>query len=132
MGDRREEQNAMPAPDRPRFSRADAPIGIYDGEHAIIVYELRPIPLWPKYWIKALASRFNRKLDPAPRIDISVADDCIRFSIFVSPEVSVADLCKLDDAVYDAADQAGRAIEDAQTALNEKLEQVRKLRGDNR
>ncbi|MGH3961162.1 hypothetical protein [Mycobacterium sp.] len=132
MGDGREQQNDLPAPDRPHFSRAEAPIGIYDGEHAIIVYELRPIPLWPKYWVKALASRFHRELDPAPRIDISVADDCIRFSIFVSPEVSLADLCKLDDAVYNAADKAGRAIEDAQSALNEKLEQVRKRRNATR
>ena len=128
MGDRRKEQNDLPAPDRPRFSRAEAPIGIYDGEHAIIVYELRPIPLWPKYWIQALAKQFHRELDPAPKIDIALTDDCIRFSVFVSNEVSVADLCKLDDAVYNAVDNAGRAIELEQTALNEKLDQVRKRR----
>jgi hypothetical protein len=115
---------------RPHFSRTEAPIGIYNGEHAIIVYELKPIPLWPKYWISALASQFHRELDPAPKIDISMLDDCIRFSVFVSPEVSVADLCKLDDAVYNAVDKAGRAIEDEQAKLNEKLEQVRKRRVD--
>jgi hypothetical protein len=117
---------------RPHFSRTEAPIGIYNGEHAIIVYELRPIPRWPKYWISALASQFHRELDPAPKIDISMVDDCIRFSLFVSPEVSVADLCKLDDAVYHAVDKAGRAIEDEQARLDEKLEQVRKRRVDRR
>ncbi|MCV7400836.1 hypothetical protein H7K24_11785 [Mycobacterium fragae] len=113
---------------RPHFSRTEAPIGIYNGEHAIIVYELKPIPLWPKYWIRALASQFHRELDPAPKVDITMLDDCIRFSVFVSPEVSVADLCKLDDAVYNAVDKAGRAIEDEQARLDEKLEQVRKRR----
>lgn len=115
---------------RPHFSRTEAPIGIYNGEHAIIVYELKPIPLWPKYWIRALASQFHRELDPAPKVDITMLEDCIRFSVFLSPEVSVADLCKLDDAVYNAVDKAGRAIEDEQARLDEKLEQVRKRRAD--
>jgi hypothetical protein len=44
------------------------------------------------------------------------------------PDVSVEDLCKLDDAVYNAVDGAGRAIEDQQTALNEKLDRVRQRR----
>lgn len=29
---------------RPCFSRAEAPIGVYNGEQAIIVYDLRPVP----------------------------------------------------------------------------------------
>jgi hypothetical protein len=125
MGDGRDQPNK---PGRPCLSRTEAPVGIYNGEHAIIVYQLRPIPLWPKYWIQALAKQFHRELDPAPKIDIALTDDCIRFSVFVSNEVSVADLCKLDDAVYNAVDNAGRAIEMEQTALNEKLDQVRKRR----
>jgi hypothetical protein len=125
MGDDRDEPNK---PGRPCLSRTEAPVGIYNGEHAIIVYQLRPIPLWPKYWMQALAKQFHRELDPAPKIDIALTDDCIRFSVFVSNEVSVADLCKLDDAVHNAVDNAGRAIELEQTALNEKLDQVRKRR----
>ena len=125
MGDDRDQPSK---PGRPCLSRTEAPVGIYNGEHAIIVYQLRPIPLWPKYWIQALAKQFHRELDPAPKIDIALTDDCIRFSVFVSNEVSVADLCKLDDAVYNAVDNAGRAIELEQTALNEKLDQVRKRR----
>jgi len=116
----------MPA--RPCFSRAEAPIGVYNGEHAIIVYDLRPVPLWPKYWIQALANHFQRQLNPAPKVDISVVDDCIRFSVFVSSEVSAEDLCKLDDAVYNAVRNVGRAIEDEQTSLNQKLDEVRKRR----
>jgi hypothetical protein len=123
-----DEQHDQPSPRRPFFSLTEAPIGIYNGEQAIIVYELRPLPTWPKYWIQALAKHFHRQLDPAPKVDISVVDDCIRFSIFVSPEVSVEDLCKLDDAVCNAVDSAGRAIEDQQTALNEKLDRVRQRR----
>jgi hypothetical protein len=115
---------------RPCFSRAEAPIGVYNGEQAIIVYDLRPVPLWPKYWIQALANHFHRQLKPAPKIDISVVDDCIRFSVFVSSEVSAEDLCKLDDAVCNAVRNAGRAIEDEQTALNQKLDEVRKRRMD--
>ena len=125
MGDGRDQPNQ---PGRPCLSRTEAPVGIYNGEHAIIVYQLRPIPLWPKYWMQALAKQFHRELDQAPKIDIALTDDCIRFSVFVSNEVSVADLCKLDDAVYNAVDNAGRAIELEQTALNEKLDQVRKRR----
>ena len=116
----------MPA--RPCFSRAEAPIGVYNGEHAIIVYDLRPVPLWPKYWIQALANHFQRQLNPAPKVDISVVDDCIRFSVFVSSEVSAEDLCKLDDAVYNAVRNVGRTIEDEQTSLNQKLDEVRKRR----
>jgi len=86
--------------------------------------------LWPNYWIQALANRFHRQLRPAPKVDISVVDDCIRFSVFVSTEVSVEDLAKLDDVVYNAVKNAGRGIEDEQTALNQKLEQVRKRRMD--
>ena len=59
-----------------------------------------------------------------------MVDDCIRFSVFVSREVSVEDLCKLDDVVYNAVENAGRAIEGEQTALNQKLDQVRKRRMD--
>jgi len=121
-------QQDQPTSGRPFFSRTEAPIGVYNGEQAIIVYELRPLPRWPKYWIQALAKHFHRQLAAAPKVDISVVDDCIRFCVFVSPEVSVADLCKLDDAVYNAVDSAGRAIEDQQTALNEKLDQVRQRR----
>jgi hypothetical protein len=117
-------------PRRPCFSRAEAPIGVYNGEHAIVVYDLRPVPLWPKYWIQALANHFHRQLKPAPKVDISVVDDCIRFSVFVSSEVSAEDLCKLDDAVYDAVRNAGRAIENEQRALNQKLDEVRKRRMD--
>ena len=112
------------------FSRTQAPIGLYNGQDAIIVHDLRPVPLWPKYWIQALANHFHRQLNPAPKVDISVVDDCIRFSGFVSKDVSAEDLCKLDDAVYTAVDEAGCAIEDEQTALNEKLDQVRKRRMD--
>ena len=78
--------------------------------------------------MQALAKHFHRQLDPAPKVDISVVDDGIRFSVFVSPEVSVEDLCKLDDAVYNAVDSAGRTIEDQQKALNEKLDRVRQRR----
>ena len=35
----------QPTPGRPCFSRTEAPIGVYNGEHAIIVYDLRPRPL---------------------------------------------------------------------------------------
>ena len=125
MGEVADEQHDKPASARPFFSSTEAPIGVYNGEQAIIVYELRPLPPWRKYWIQALAKHFHRQLDPAPKVDISVVDDCIPFCIFVSPEVSVEDLCKLDDAVYNAVDSAGRAIEDQQTALNEKLDRVR-------
>ena len=128
MGEVADYQHDKPSSARPFFSRAETPIGVYNGEQAIIVYELRPLPRWPKYWIQALAKHFHRHLDPAPKVDISVVDDCIRFCVFVSPEVSVEDLCKLDDAVYNAVDSAGRAIEDQQTALNEKLGQVRQRR----
>ncbi|CMN93106.1 Hypothetical protein ERS181499_03920 [Mycobacterium tuberculosis] len=55
---------------RPCFSRAEAPIGVYNGEQAIIVYDLRPVPHWPKYWIQALAKHFQRQLKPSPKIDI--------------------------------------------------------------
>ena len=48
----------------------------------------------------------------------------------VSTEVSVEDLAKLDDVVYNAVKNAGRAIEDEQTALNQKLDRVRKRRMD--
>src|ERR1700746_2406427 len=116
---------------RPCFSRAEAPIGVYNGEQAIIVYDLRPVPLWPKYWIQALANYFHRQLKPAPKVDIAVVDDCIRFSVFVSNEVSAEDLCKLDDAVYNAVRNAGRAIENEQRALNQKLDDVRRRRMDN-
>lgn len=128
MGEVADEQHDKPASARPFFSSTEAPIGVYNGEQAIIVYELRPLPPWPKYWIQALARQFRRQLDPAPKVDISVVDDCIRFCIFVSSEVSAEDLCKLDDAVYNAVDSAGRAIEDQQTALNEKLDHVRQRR----
>jgi hypothetical protein len=130
VGDEEDEQKDQPTLGRPCFSRTEAPIGVYNGEHAIIVYDLRPLPRWPKYWIQALANHFRRQLDPAPKVDISVVEDCIRFSIFVSKEVSVDDLCKLDDAIYNAVDNAGRGIEDEQTALNQKLDEVRKRRKD--
>ncbi|OSC39860.1 hypothetical protein [Mycobacterium decipiens] len=113
---------------QPRFSRTDAPIGVYNGEQAIVVYDLRPVPRWPRYWIQALAKHFHRQLEPSPKIDISVVDDCIRFSVFVSSDVSAQDLCKLDDIVYNAVRNAGRAIENEQTALNHKLDAVRKRR----
>ena len=128
MGNREDQREDRPTSGRPCFSRAEAPIGVYNGEQAIIVYDLRPVPLWPKYWIQALANHFHRQLKPSPKIDISVVDDCIRFSVFVSREVSVEDLCKLDDVVYNAVENAGRAIEGEQTALNQKLDQVRKRR----
>lgn len=130
VGGEQDERKDQPRSGRPCFSRTQAPIGLYNGQDAIIVYDLRPVPLWPKYWIQALANHFYRQLNPAPKVDISVVDDCIRFSVFVSKEVSAEDLCKLDDAVYTAVDKAGRAIEDEQTALNEKLDQVRKRRMD--
>ena len=123
-----DEREAQRTPVRPGFSRAEAPIGVYNGEQAIIVYDLRPVPRWPKYWIQTLAIHFQRQLKPAPKVDISLVDDCIRFSVFVSTEVSAEDLCKLDDAVYNAVRNAGHAIEDQQTALNEKLDEVRKRR----
>ena len=112
------------------FSRTEAPVGVYNGEHAVIVYDLRPLPLWPKCWIQALANHFHRQVSSAPKVDISVVDDCIRFSVFVSTEVSVEDLSKLDDVVYNAVKNAGRAIEDEQTALNQKLARVRMRRMD--
>lgn len=128
MGDVADEQHDESASARPFFNRTEAPIGVYNGEQAIIVYELRPLPPWPKYWIQALAKHFYRQLDPTPKVDISVVDDCIRFCVFVSPEVSIEDLCRLDDVVSNAVDGAGRAIEDQQTALNEKLDRVRQRR----
>jgi hypothetical protein len=130
VGNEDDEREAQRTPGRPCFSRAEAPIGVYNGEQAIIVYDLQPVPLWPKYWIQALANHFRRQFNPAPKVDISVVDDCIRFSVFVSSEVSAEDLCKLDDAVYNAVRNAGRAIEDEQTALNQKLDEVRKRRID--
>ena len=130
VGNERDEREHQRTPARPCFSRAEAPIGIYNGEQAIIVYDLRPVPLRPKYWIHALANHFHRQLNPTPKVDISVADDCIRFSVFVSSEVSAEDLCKLDDAVYNAVRDAGRAIENEQTTLNQKLDEVRKRRMD--
>lgn len=130
VGNEEKEREDQRTPGRPCFSRAEAPIGVYNGEQAIIVYDLRPVPLWPKYWIQALANHFHRQLNPAPRVDISVVDDCIRFCVFVSSEVSAEDLCKLDDAVYNAVRNAGRAIEDEQSALNQKLDTVRKRRVD--
>ena len=130
MGNEDDEREAQRTPGRPCFSRAEAPIGVYNGEQAIIVYDLKPVPLWPKYWIQALANHFHRQFNPAPKVDISVVDDCIRFSVFVSTEVSVEDLSKLDDVVYNAVKNAGRAIEDEQTALNQKLARVRMRRMD--
>jgi len=130
VGNEEDEREDQRTPGRPCFSRAEAPIGVYNGEQAIIVYDLRPVPLWPKYWVQALANHFHRQLNPAPKVDISVVDDCIRFSVFVSSEVSAEDLCKLDDAVYNAVRNAGRAVEDEQTALNQKLDAVRKRRMD--
>ena len=130
VSDEQDEQQDQPRSGRPCFSRTEAPIGVYNGEHAIIVYDLRPLPLWPKYWIQALANHFHRQLNPAPKVDISVVDDFIRFSVFVSSEVSAEDLCKLDDAVYNAVRNASRGIEDEQAALNQKLDAVRKRRMD--
>jgi hypothetical protein len=130
VGNEDDERDAQRTLGRPCFSLAEAPIGVYNGEQAIIVYDLRPVPLWPKYWIQALANHFHRQFNPAPKVDISVVDDCIRFSVFVSSEVSAEDLCKLDDAVYNAVRNAGCAIEDEQTALNQKLDEVRKRRMD--
>ena len=75
-------------------------------------------------------NHFRRQLNPAPKIDIAVVDDCIRFSVFISKEVSAEDLCKLDDAVYNAVRGVGRAIDGEQTALDQKLDQVRKRRMD--
>ena len=128
VGNEEDERDDRRTSGRPCFSRTAAPIGVYNGEQAIVVYDLRPVPLWPRYWIQALANHFHRQLKPSPKIDISVVDDCIRFSVFVSSEVSAEDLCSLDDAVYDAVRNAGRAIEDEQTALNQKLDEVRKRR----
>jgi hypothetical protein len=130
VGDEEHARKHQPKLERTFFSRTEAPLGVYDGEHAIIIYDLRPLPKWQKYWIRALANHFHRQLSPAPKIDISAVDDCIRFSVFVSPEVSVADLCKLDDVVYNAVKRAGRAIEDHQAALNQKLHEVRVRRVD--
>ena len=130
VGNEGDEREDRWTPGRPCFSRAEAPIGVYNGEQAIIVYDLRPVPLWPKYWIQALANHFRRQLKPAPKVDIAVVDDCIRFSVFVSSEVSAEDLCKLDDAVYNTVRNAGRAIEDEQKALNQKLDEVRARRMD--
>jgi hypothetical protein len=130
VGDEKDALKDPPTSGRTFFSRTESPIGVYNGEHAIIVYDLRPLPLWPNYWIQALANHFHRQLSPAPKVDISVVGDCIRFSVFVSTEVSVEDLTKLDDVVYNAVKNAGRAIEDEQTALNQKLDRVRKRRVD--
>ncbi|WP_204081059.1 hypothetical protein [Mycobacterium riyadhense] len=130
MADEEDAQKDQPTLGRTFFSRTEAPVGVYNGEHAIIVYDLRPLPPWPKYWIQALAKHFHRQLSPAPKVDISVVDDCIRFSVFVSAEVSVEDLSKLDDAVYNAVKNAGRAIENEQIALNRKLARVRMRRMD--
>lgn len=130
MGNEGDEREDRWTSGRPCFSRAEAPIGVYNGEQAIIVYDLRPVPLWPKYWIQALANHFRRQLKPAPKVDIAVVDDCIRFSVFVSSEVSAEDLCKLDDAVYNTVRNAGLAIEDEQKALNQKLDEVRARRMD--
>jgi hypothetical protein len=130
VGDEHDKHKDQSASARPSFSRTDAPVGIYNGEQAIIVYDLRPVPKWPKYWIEALAHHFRRQLSPAPKVDISVVDNCIRLAVFVSKEVSVEDLCKLDDAVSSAVDNAAHAVEDEQTALNQKLDQVRKRRMD--
>lgn len=77
---------------------------------------------------QALAKHFQRQLKPSPKIDISLLDDRIRFSVFVSTDVSAKDLCKLDDAVYNAVRNAGRAIENEQAALDHKLAEVRKRR----
>ncbi|BAL65688.1 Hypothetical protein ERS181499_02136 [Mycobacterium tuberculosis] len=44
--------------------------------------------------------------------------------------MSAKDLCKLDDAVYNAVRNAGRAIENEQAALDHKLAEVRKRRMD--
>ncbi|WP_234843161.1 hypothetical protein, partial [Mycobacterium tuberculosis] len=82
------------------------------------------------HWIQALAKHFQRQLKPSPKIDISLLDDRIRFSVFVSTDVSAKDLCKLDDAVYNAVRNAGRAIENEQAALDHKLAEVRKRRMD--
>ena len=131
VGDEEDEPEEQRTHGRPCFSRVEAPIGVYNGEQAIIVYDLRPVPLWPKYWMQALANHFRRQLEPAPKVDISVVDDFIRFSVFVSSEVSAEDLCKLDDAVYNAVRNASRGIEDEQAALNQKLDAVRKRRMDN-
>lgn len=128
MGDKRGEQTDRPTSGRPTFSRTAAPVGVYNGEQAIIVYDLRPLPPWPKYWINALTHHFHCQLHPAPNVDISVVDDCLRFAVFVSNEVSVDDLCRLDDAVCNALKDAGDAFDRAQTDLNQKLDQVRKRR----
>jgi hypothetical protein len=130
VSDEEDAQNERPTLGRTFFSRTEAPVGVYNGEHAIIIYDLRPLPMWPKYWIQALVNHFHRQLNPAPKVDISVVDDRIRFSVFVSPEVSVEDLAKLDDVVYDAVKRAGRAIEGQQTALEQKLDRVRMRRID--
>jgi hypothetical protein len=116
-----------PASVRPSFD-SEAPVGVFNGEQAIIVYDLRPLPSWPEYWMHALSYHFRRQLDPAPKVDISLVDDCIRFCVFVSPEVSVEDLCKLDDVVHRAVDEAGRGIEGQQEALDQKLDSVRQRR----
>jgi len=55
VGEVADEQHDESASARQFFSRTEAPIGVYNGEQAIIVYELRPLPPWPKYWIQALA-----------------------------------------------------------------------------
>jgi hypothetical protein len=60
-----DEQHDESASARPFFSRTEAPIGVYNGEQAIIVYELRPLPPWPKYWIQALAKHFDRPGNPS-------------------------------------------------------------------
>jgi hypothetical protein len=130
VGDEEDEPEEQRTRGRPCFSRVEAPIGVYNGEQAIIVYDLRPVPLWPKYWMQALANHFRRQLESAPKVDISVVDDFIRFSVFVSSEVSAEDLCKLDDAVYNAVRNASRGVEDEQAALNQKLDAVRKRRMD--
>ena len=54
MSGEEDEQKDRPTRGRPCFSRTEAPIGIYNGEQAIIVYDLRPLPPWPKHWMRAL------------------------------------------------------------------------------
>jgi hypothetical protein len=67
MGDEEDAQKDQQTLGRTFFSRTEAPVGVYNGEHAIITYDLRPLPLWPKYWIQALANHFHRQVSPARR-----------------------------------------------------------------
>ena len=129
VGDEQDERKDQPRSGRPCFSRTQAPIGLYNGQDAIIVHDLRPVPLWPKYWIQALANHFHRQLNPAPKVDISVVDDCIRFSVFVSKDVSAEDLCKLDDAVYTAPGASWPRSRHARQLFG--LRRRRRQRGDN-